>query len=327
MNGFDKAFEYIVNKFPVIGFFDILDIFIVTVLFYYVYKFVRERRAGKLAVGILFIILAMVLSSVLNMNALNFIISNIVQVGIIGLIILFQAELRSFLEKVGGEPLKGLSGKKVVSTNSESINVLANAAVQLSMEKTGALIVLERGTKLGDVIKSGTIVNANPSVYLIQNIFFDKSPLHDGAMIIRNGRIYAAGCMLPLSQDETILKTLGTRHRAAIGMSENSDAAVIVVSEETGTISIAVEGHLTRGLSKEDLLSRLEQLLLGKESNEEEGNVQNTVHKTIGKILPIYRKNEDGKRKKAHGRRNGTTDGKDNGTGNSESSKKEAENE
>lgn len=293
MHGFVDVVNYIVSQFASISLFDIADIAIVTVLFYQVYKFVKERRAGKLAVGILFILLAMVLSDFFKMNALNFIISNIVQVGIIGLIILFQSELRSFLEKVGGEPLKGLTGKKdekVMSRTAACIGIIADAVGDLSAEKTGALIVLERGTKLGDVIKSGTVIDADPSAYLIRTVFFNNSPLHDGAMIVRDGRIFAAGCFLPLSQDETIIKTLGTRHRAALGMSENSDAAVVVVSEETGTVSIAVNGHLMRGLSKGDLISKLEELLLDNENDS--GKMEEAARKigSISKFLPLSKK-------------------------------------
>ncbi len=271
------------------GFFDIADIVIVSILFYYLYKFVRERRAGKLAIGILFILIIMMLSSFFEMYALNFIISNIVQVGIIGIIILFQSELRSFLEKVGGESIKSITSRKdnnVMSQMSKCIGIIADAVVELSAEKTGALIVIERGTRLGDVIRTGTVINADPSTYLIRNIFFNKSPLHDGAMVVRDCKVYAAGCFLPLSQDETIIKTLGTRHRAAIGMSENSDAVVVVVSEETGMVSIAIDGHLIRGVSKGDLISKLEELLIGDNDKTSENNVQKTIG-VIGKILPI----------------------------------------
>ncbi len=296
MKALTDVFGYIVNQISSMGFFDIADIVIVSILFYYIYKFVRERRAGKLAVGILFILVVMVVSSFFDMFALNFIISNIVQVGIIGIIILFQAELRSFLEKVGGEPLKSITNRRdtgVISKMSECIGVIADAVFELSSEKTGALIVLERSTRLGDVIKTGSVINADANSYLIRNIFFNKSPLHDGAMIIRNCRIHAAGCFLPLSQNETIIKTLGTRHRAAIGMSENSDAAVVVVSEETGTVSIAVDGHLIRGLSKGDLISKLEQLLIGDSEKSGEGNMQ----KKLGKIIQINRKDKSEKTK------------------------------
>lgn len=299
IQGIKDAVTYIYNQIMSMGFFDIADIIIVSVLLYYIYKFVRDRRAGKLAVGILFILVIMLLSGFFKMYALNFIISNIVQVGIIGVIILFQAELRSFLEKVGGESIKSITARRdanVKTRMSECIGIIADAVSDLSEEKTGALIVIERTTKLGDVIKTGTVVNADPSAYLIRNIFFNKSPLHDGAMVIRDSRIYAAGCFLPLSSDETIIKTLGTRHRAAIGMSENSDAAVVVVSEETGTVSIAVDGHLIRGLSKGDLISKLEQLIWGENEKDSDSGVQKTID-TIGSFLPISKKDKDEKSK------------------------------
>ncbi len=286
------AFVYVINQITSMGFFDITDVIIVTVLFYYIYKFVRDRRAGKLAVGIVFILAMMVISGILEMYALNFIISNIVQVGIIGVIILFQAELRSFLEKVGGEPLKTITTRKdtgVITKISENIGVIADAVFELSAEKTGALLVIERGTKLGDVIRTGTVINADLSTYLVRNIFFNKSPLHDGAMILRDGRVHAAGCFLPLSQNEAIIKTLGTRHRAAIGMSENSDAAVIVVSEETGAVSVAFDGRLTRGLSKGDLISKLESLLIG----DTEDNKGKKRKKKISKIIPLPKRQKE----------------------------------
>lgn len=310
------AAAYLFNQFSSIGFFDLMDIVIVSILFYYLYKFVRERRAGKLALGILFILIIMMISSFFKMYALNFIISNIVQVGIIGIIILFQTELRTFLEKVGGESIKTITARKdsgVMTKMSESIGIIADAVTELSAEKTGALIVIERSTKLGDVIKTGTVINADLSSYLIRNIFFNKSPLHDGAMIIRDSKLFAAGCFLPLSQDETIIKTLGTRHRAAIGMSENSDAAVVVVSEETGTVSIAIDGHLIRGLSKGDLISKLEQLLIGQENKTAESNVQKTID-TLGRILPKSkrekhtRKAGNEKTKSAENTENNTSD-------------------
>lgn len=305
MKAISKAFLGFFEQFPKIGITDIVDILIVTILFYYIYKFVRERRAGKLAVGILFILIIMMVSSFFKLYALNFIISNIVQVGIIGVIILFQAELRSFLEKVGGESIKSIISKKdnsAVTRISECVGVIADAVSELSADKTGALIVIERGTKLGDVIKTGTVVNADPSAYLIRNIFFNKSPLHDGAMIIRDGRVYAAGCFLPLSQTESLAKTLGTRHRAAMGISENSDAAVVVVSEETGTVSFAIDGKLTRGISKGDLIAKLEQLLLGDEDSQE-SNVQKTFD-TIGRFLPIAGNDKNDREDKAD--KNGT---------------------
>lgn len=257
---------------------DLIDIAIVAFVFYYFYKFIRERRAGKLAAGILILLLVFVISDLLDMYALGFILTNVFQVGIIALIILFQPELRSALEKVGAEPLKSLrnigEGKSGGDPQTVSmIGEITQAVCDMSLDKTGALIVIERTTKLGDVIKSGTVINANVSSFLIRNIFFNKAPLHDGAMIIRDGRIHSAGCFLPLSINDDIIKDLGTRHRAAIGMSENSDAAVIVVSEETGAISMALEGQLKRNFSYNSLKNELTSLLITEEAAQKPGKI------------------------------------------------------
>ena len=259
---------YIFNQISAVTLFDILDIAIVSVIFYYVFKFVRDRRAGQLAIGIIFILVMLFLSETLNMHALNFLLQNIVQVGIIGLVIVFQSELRSFLEKMGGNSIISGLNKKNNGSNQVTmrcIESVVEACIAFSEEKTGALIVFERSTKLGDVIKTGTVINADPDAFLIKNIFYDKAPLHDGAMVIRDNRLYAAGCFLPLSSSENIIKDLGTRHRAAIGMSENSDSIVVVVSEETGIISIANDGALTRKFTEVTLKNALADYLIGTE--------------------------------------------------------------
>ena len=248
---------------------DIIDIILVAVMFYYVYRFIRERRAGKLAAGLLILLLIL-----LDMRAMQFIMQNLFQVGMVAVIVVFQPELRSALEKVGAEPLRGLRSISEKSGNDAStiamINEVTEAACDMSLDKTGALIVIERTTKLGDIIKTGTIVNADTTAFLIRNIFFKNAPLHDGAMIIRDDRIYAAGCFLPLSTNNDIIKDLGTRHRAAIGMSENSDAVIVVVSEENGTISIAVEGELKRNFSYNSLKAELTRLLLNEKPTDSE---------------------------------------------------------
>ena len=266
MNGFISLLNDLLVQVKNMTFFDVLDILIVSAVFYYIYKFVRDRRAGKLALGIFFIFVIMILSRFFNMYLLNFLIDNIVQVGIIGIIILFQSELRSFLEKIGGQSIKTIGQRiehKPLKQTVDCVEAVVSAAMDFSAEKTGALVVFERGTKLGDVIKTGTVINADPVAYLMKNIFFNKAPLHDGALIIRDNRFYSAGCLLPLTQNENIIKDLGTRHRAAIGMSENSDAVVLVVSEETGVVSIAVEGKLIRNLNEKSLKTQLLTLLIG----------------------------------------------------------------
>ena len=268
--------EFIISRITAITFFDILDIAIVSVVFYYIFKFVKDRRAGKLAVGVFFIIILLLLSDVFNMYALNFLLSNVVQVGIIGLMIVFQSELRYFLEKVGGNSfinsINRKNDKRTLSDLVKCIDAITDACASFSSEMVGALIVFERTTKLGDVIKTGTIIDAEPTEYLIKNIFFNKAPLHDGALVIRGCRLYSAGCFLPLSSNEGINKDLGTRHRAALGMSENSDAVVVVVSEETGTISTAIEGKLTRDYTPDSLRQTLISLLVGQEQEHKKEN-------------------------------------------------------
>lgn len=244
---------------------DAVDIAVVAVILYYVFKFIRDRRAGKLAVGIITLLLLLVVSSLINMRVMNYLMKNVFQIGIIAVIILFQPELRAALEKVGGGSLKGVRSfgdfKNADDGKAELISAVVQAATELSETKTGALIVFERTTKLGDMILTGTVVDSVISVPIIKNIFFKNTPLHDGAVIIRDNRLYAAGCLLPLSSSQELTRDLGTRHRAAIGMSENSDAVVLVVSEETGVISIASEGKLLRGYDAEGLRTVLTEQL------------------------------------------------------------------
>jgi len=241
MNSFEDFWYYVGNQLSSVGIADIIDIIIVAVIFYYSFIFIKERRAGKVASGILLILGILFISDIAGLYTLNFILSNIFQVGLIALIIVFQPELRSAFDPAANSALQ------------QSISEICLAVEGLSQSKTGALIVFERQTKLGDVIKTGTLVDAVPSYYLISNIFHDKAPLHDGAIIIRDSRLYAAGCFLPLSTNGDIVKSLGTRHRAGIGMSENSDALVVIVSEETGIVSVAADGVLKRGFSGKTL--------------------------------------------------------------------------
>ena len=268
MSGFfvyiGNLFRYIFNQFSSMSIIDVIDIALVTVIFFYIYKFIRERRAGKLFAGVIVILLMLVVSQFLNMYLLRFLLENIIQVGLIAAIIVFQPELRTALEKVGGEPLKSLKnmGEQRGSDSTKNmIEVLCEAACDLSKTKTGALLVIERTTKLGDIANTGTFINADISTELLKNIFYDKAPLHDGAVIISNYKIHCAGCFLPLSSNGDMLKGVGTRHRAALGMSENSDAIVIVVSEETGTISTALSGKLIRNYNFNSLKAFLSSYL------------------------------------------------------------------
>lgn len=252
---------------------DILDILLVTIVFFFVFRFVRDRRAGRLLLGIALLVVLFILSIIFKMNALNYLLSSLFSVGLIAIVIVFQPELRAALEKMGDRSIRGI--KSMGAENSEEIGrCITEACVacdSLSKSKTGALIVFERNTKLGEYILTGTIIDAAPSSMLFGNLFFNKSPLHDGAVIIRGGRIHAAGCFLPLSTNPEITKEVGTRHRAAIGMSENSDAIVVIVSEETGTISVAEDGELQRDFDRLTLESHLKSRLMQQKSNAKHG--------------------------------------------------------
>ncbi len=251
-------FYYIWNQFTSIGIADILDILIVSFLVYYVFAFVRQRRAGKLALGIFAILLVMWISDFIGLNALNYLLEKVFDVGLIALIVIFQPELRSALEKMGGnfKNLKSIAEGQE-SHDEKMVEEICLAAKELSESRTGALIVLERTTRLGDEIRTGVEVDAAVNKHLIENIFFNKAPLHDGAMIVREGRIHACGCFLPLTGNPNLPNELGTRHRAGIGVSEISDAFVIIVSEENGNISVAKNGEIDRKVSPKVLRHRL----------------------------------------------------------------------
>lgn len=253
----------LLDLFQMMDLIDLIDILLTSVIFYYAIKFIRERRAGKLAVGIFILILLELAGTAFELPVISFLMQNLFQVGIIAMIILFQPELRSALEKIGGVRVDGIRGiiaqgdAKQMEALSQQVEAVCTAVCDLALDKTGALIVFERSTKLGEYIRSGTVLNADISPRMIKNIFFNKAPLHDGAVIVRDGRIYAAGCFLPLPTNNEIDRDFGTRHRAAIGMSENSDAIVLVVSEETGIISMAKEGQLQRNYDYRKLFNEL----------------------------------------------------------------------
>ncbi len=238
---------------------DIIDILVMGLLLSFVYKFVRGRKAGKLIAGIAIWMLILALGRLFQLHTISFIFGYIFQAGIIALVILFQPELRDALERVGEEPLRGLKGLGEKEGNRRDVFIrdICEAAVDMSRSRTGALIVLEKNAKLDEIARSGIEVDAKVSPYLLRNIFFDKSPLHDGAIIIREGRVHSAGCLLPLSRRSDIDQSLGTRHRAAIGVTEISDALALVVSEETGKISVAMNGRLTRDYTAQSLLELL----------------------------------------------------------------------
>ncbi len=250
---------------------DAVDVLIVTALLYGIIKLVRETRAGQLVKGIILLVALFILSHYLDLMMLNTILTAFLQSTFIVVVILFQPEIRKALEQVGRSKVSqslasAVGGKEKEFAKAETrraIEGVAEAAVLLQQMRMGALVVFERHTKLGEITATGTVIEADPSAQLIANIFFNKAPLHDGAMIIRDGRVHAAGCILPLTANDSVSAELGTRHRAALGMSENSDAVVVVVSEETGQISIAVSGRLTRDYNRGSLREALEKELIG----------------------------------------------------------------
>lgn len=249
--------SYITRFFQVLKFTDLIDIAILAVLIYQLTKILRETRAIQFLKGIAILVIVLLLSDWLNLNALNYILGNIMQAGLIAIVVIFQPELRNMLERMGrskaGKIIDMVSGQNESDKTMHVIDELCIAAENLSKTRTGALVVIERETRLGDVIRTGSVVNADMSAALLENIFAPNTPLHDGAVIVRGDRIYTAGCLLPLTSNPNLSRELGTRHRAALGISEASDAMVVVVSEETGKISIAINGTLTRNLDRESL--------------------------------------------------------------------------
>ena len=250
-----------------------LDVLLVSFIIYSFIKLIRETRAEQLVKGILILVVVWALSNLLGLQMMKNVMSYVFNLSVIALLIVFQPEVRRALEQMGRSGIsKGLGlvqkEEEMDQQRKKGIQAVVEAAVSFQRSKTGALIVFERETKLGDIVNTGTIVAAEPSAPLIGNIFFNKAPLHDGAMIIRDGMIYAAGCILPLTKSDRVSIELGTRHRAGIGMSENSDAVVVIVSEETGQISIAVGGELSRNYTRETLEKALEQYLLAGEKPE-----------------------------------------------------------
>ena len=249
---------------------DVLDMAIMVFVFYKVLALIRSTRAANLLKGVLIFIAAMMLSHVLQMNSISFIIDQLVRWGVVALIVLFQPEIRRGLEEVGSRRFVAFFTREETGTALEqAIDQTVLACTEMSASRTGALIVFERENLLDDMVRSGTVLDAAVSSELLKNIFFVKAPMHDGAVIVRNGRVLGAGCMLPLSKNVNLSRDLGMRHRAGIGMSENADAVVVIVSEETGSISVAIGGMLKRHLKPETLANILRNELLPQEAGEE----------------------------------------------------------
>ena len=280
VNALNKVFEAIASWWEWMvsiamnfQFEDAVDIIIVAFLIYGVVKLVRETRAGQLVKGLFLLVILFIISSYFNLVMVSRVLAYFFQFAFVAILIVFQPEIRKALEQVGrnnvGQSIAAVVTGRDRSYDRAQIRKAINAVVDgvgiLQQLKMGALIVFERKTKLGDIIETGTQINCEPSGQIVGNIFFNKAPLHDGAMIIRDGMIHAAGCILPLTKNTSVSAELGTRHRAALGVSEESDAVVVVVSEETGQISVAVNGVLARRFTRDTLRDVLEGYLIPQE--------------------------------------------------------------
>lgn len=258
-NAFRNATHYLGSM----GISDYIDILLVAYIIYRVIMFIRKTNSRNIAIGVLLFFLILWVSDIAKLTMINALMQKAMELGLIALLILFQPELRRMLERMGS---KLTEGRFSTDTAIESaISETVRACVDMSRTHTGALIVFERNVSLTHAMSTGTLINSDTTAELIKNIFFVKAPMHDGALIIRNCRIAAAGCVLPLTQNENLSKELGTRHRAGIGMSEQSDAVVVIVSEETGAISVSIDGMLKRHLNENSLNAVLRKELVAEE--------------------------------------------------------------
>lgn len=253
---------------------DIVDIAIVTYIFYKIYTFIKDTRAEQVLKGMLFLLVATKISEIFNLHTLYWMLENTLTVGLIAVLIIFQPELRSGLEYIGRTKFTFL-GKNNYTISEEQlkkdIEEIVECLYSLSRQKIGALIIMERDTRIGEVINTGTIIDGEISRQLLINIFIPNTPLHDGAVVIRDGKVKAAACFLPLTESKDLSKDLGTRHRAAIGVSEISDCLSLIVSEETGAVSIAKSGKLYRNMTKERLTNILRSNLKSSNEDQEKG--------------------------------------------------------
>ena len=280
----DRMVEFFQNVFVGFRLIDVLDIVIVAYLVYKILGFIQETRAQQLVRGLVVLGIVFFLSDFLKLYLLNWLLRNFVTMGLFALIVLFQPELRRGLEQLGRRNIVSGQFRSLDKENAiEVVKEIVAAVDDFSATRTGALIVFERETMLNDIIETGTIVDARISVRLLGNLFYEGSPLHDGAVIIRGERIHAASCVLPLTEKKNIGRNLGTRHRAGLGVSEVSDALVIVVSEETGVISVAENGNFRRFMD----LKSVEKILLGVYMPQEE-----TFRERMTRTLKHRRKEE-----------------------------------
>ena len=275
-----NQFVYTISNLRI---FDIIDILIIAYIVYKAIEFLGETRAGQLVKGIIFLLVLYAFAIVFKLAVLRWLLSAVFGSAIVAIAIIFQPELRRLLERVGqtkiGNHQSGVDESELIT---DSANIICKAAGQMQKTKTGALIVFERKTQLGEIINTGTVVDAQVSESLVNNIFYPKSPLHDGAVVVRDGRIYAASCILPLTQSTDFSSQLGTRHRAAIGMTENSDAVVLIVSEETGIISVAFNGQITRNHTVQSAFDEIKDKLV----NDNDQDNDSWFRKILKKIKP-----------------------------------------
>lgn len=269
---------------------DFLDIAIMAFILYKVVTLVQSTAAASLLKGLFIFFAALLFSSVFQLHVISYILKGMVDIGVVALLILFQPELRRILEQVGSRRfMKFLTHSETGNALEKTIDQTVRACAEMSQSRTGVLIVFEREMLLDDLVRSGTVLDATLSSELLKNIFFVKAPMHDGAVIVRNGRVLGAGCMLPLSKNVNLSRDLGMRHRAGIGMSENSDAVVVIVSEESGSISVAVGGMLKRHLKPETLENLLRNELLPQE--EQDGDKQKF---NLAGLLGLVRAKQNG---------------------------------
>lgn len=263
MQQLDNFFNKIIVNFSILKVADILDILIVAAIIYAVISIVRRTSSSRVARGMLMLLIALGISEIFRLTMLRYLLGKTLELGLIAIVIIFRPELRRILERMGSGKFGNLfSSTELYGSQEKAIEQTVLACIDMARTNTGALIVFERKSGLEEVIDTGSLIDAYVSAELLRNIFFINSPLHDGAVIIRGGRIYSAGCMLPLSHNSGISRDLGMRHRSALGISETTDAICVVVSEETGTISIAENGTLKRHLSFEAFENLLKNRLI-----------------------------------------------------------------
>ena len=270
-----SVFESIGRYLSLIRIADVVDVAIMAFVVYKIISMMKRTRVGNIVKGVGVILLALWLSSetAFNLQGVNYILAHVLEWGVLALVILFQPEIRQLLESVGAKNIKLLNiltPEHKITEMEQAIEQTVVACTEMSRSRTGVLIVFERKNRLEEMIRTGTTLDASVSCELLKNIFFIKAPLHDGAVIIRDGRILSAGCVLPLSKNANLSRDLGMRHRAGIGMSENSDAVVVIVSEETGSISVALGGMLKRHLKPETLDQMLRNELMPKAEEDAE---------------------------------------------------------